>query len=191
MTWFQTLHYCRAKVEFNLLNWVQHSSSTTFEVNLAGVDYITKNWALAMMLKTLPLVHYCYYYCWKSKMMTSVRKTLKTLVWSAQNQSISSEIFPENNDKIGRFLPIVFRWSLPENSREISPFSREIWLFLPSPIRRRRLNCLLELRDVVHKYFCSTFVILLWFCSLTVDKNLTLTIIMIRLKITRIQDNKK
>ena len=59
-------------------------------------------------------------------MMTSVRKTLKTLVWSAQNQSISSEIFPENNDKIGRFLPIVFRWSLPENSREISPFSREV-----------------------------------------------------------------
>ena len=33
--------------------------------------------------------------------MTSVRKTLKTLVWSVQNRLISSEICPENNHKIG------------------------------------------------------------------------------------------
>ena len=105
MTWFQTSHYCRAKVEFNLINWVQHSRSTTFEMNLAGVDYITKNWALAMMLKALPLVHFWSVLLLKEQMMTSVRKTLKTLVWSAQNQSISSEIF--------RFLPTAFWWNLP------------------------------------------------------------------------------
>ena len=93
MTWFQTSHYCRAKVEFNLINWVQHSRSTTFEMNLAVVEYITKNWALAMMLKALPLVHFWSVLLLKEQMMTSVRKTLKTLVWSAQNQSISSEIF--------------------------------------------------------------------------------------------------
>ena len=31
-TWFQTLHYCRAKVELDLINWVQHDCSTTFEM---------------------------------------------------------------------------------------------------------------------------------------------------------------
>ena len=41
-------------------------------------------------------------------MMTSVRKTLKMLVWSAQKQSISSEIYLENNHKVGRFLLIAF-----------------------------------------------------------------------------------
>ena len=126
MTWFQTSHYCRAKVEFNLINWVQHSSSTTFEMNLAGVDYITKNWALAMMLKALPLVHFWSVLLLKEQMMTSVRKTLKTLVWSAQNQSISSKIFPENNDKIGRIYLLLFGEVCPENSREISPFFREV-----------------------------------------------------------------
>ena len=62
-------------------------------------------------------------------MMTSLRKTLKTLVWSAQNQLISSEICLENNHKIGRFLPIAFWWSLPwklpRNYCEIGRFFRE------------------------------------------------------------------
>ena len=33
-TWFQTSWYCRAQVEFNLINLVRHSSSTTFETGL-------------------------------------------------------------------------------------------------------------------------------------------------------------
>ena len=33
-TWFQTSRYCRAKVEFNSINWVRHGSSTTFETGL-------------------------------------------------------------------------------------------------------------------------------------------------------------
>ena len=33
-TWFQTSRYCRAKVEFNSINWVRHCSSTTFETGL-------------------------------------------------------------------------------------------------------------------------------------------------------------
>ena len=33
-TWFHTSPYCRAKVEFNSINWVQHGSSTTFETGL-------------------------------------------------------------------------------------------------------------------------------------------------------------
>ena len=78
---------------------------------LPGVNYVAKNWALAMMLKALPLVHFLSVYCcWKSKIMiTSVRKTLKTLVWSAQNRLISSD------HNIGRFLPIAFWRSLPWN----------------------------------------------------------------------------
>ena len=109
---------------------------------LPSVDYVAKNWALAMMLKALPLVHF-WSVLLKEQMMTSVRKTLKMLVWSAQKWSISSEICHENNHKIGPFLPIAFWWGLlrklPRN-RPIFPRiclqkSREIWLFLRRPIR--------------------------------------------------------
>ena len=47
---------------------------------LPGVDYVAKNWALAMMLKALPLVHFWRVLLLKEQIMTSVRKTLKTLV---------------------------------------------------------------------------------------------------------------
>ena len=96
---------------------------------LPGVDYVAKNWALAMMLKALPLVHFWSILLLKEQMMTSVRKTFKTLVWSAQNRLISSEICLENYHKMGRFLPIAFWWSLPRklprNSRKIGRFFRE------------------------------------------------------------------
>ena len=68
---------------------------------LQGVDYVAKNWALAMMLKALSLVHLWRVLFLKEKKMTSVRKTLKMLVWLAQNRSISGEIYLENNYKIG------------------------------------------------------------------------------------------
>ena len=47
---------------------------------LPGVHYVVKNWALAMMLKALPLVHFWSVLLLKEQMMTSVRKTLKMLV---------------------------------------------------------------------------------------------------------------
>ena len=47
---------------------------------LPGVDCVAKNWALAMMLKALPLVHFGSVLLLKEQMITSVRKTLKTLV---------------------------------------------------------------------------------------------------------------
>ena len=109
---------------------------------LPGVDYVTKTCALAMMLKALPLVHFWSVLLLKEQVMTSVRKTLKTLVWSAQNRSISSEICPENNHKIRRFLPISFRPSLlrkfPRNRsifRDFVPTNPQIWLFFPRHIR--------------------------------------------------------
>ena len=99
---------------------------------LPGLDYVAENWALAMMLKALPLVYFRSVFLLKERMMTSVRRTWKTLFWSAQNRSISSEIFLKSNHKIGRFLPITFWWSLPRkrprNSRENGRFFRE---FLP------------------------------------------------------------
>ena len=82
-------------------------------LKLPGVDYVAKNWALAMMSKALPLVQFWSVLLLKQRMMTSVRKKLKTLVWSAHNQSISNEAFPENNHKIGLFWPIDFRLSMP------------------------------------------------------------------------------
>ena len=50
---------------------------------LPGVDYVAKNWALAMMLKALLLVHFWSVLLLKEQMMTSVRKPFKTLVSSA------------------------------------------------------------------------------------------------------------
>ena len=115
---------------------------------LPGVDYVAKNSlrALAMMLKALPLVHFWSVLLLKEHMMTSLRKTLKTLVWSAQNWLISSEICPENNHKICLFYWLLSGQVCPENSREISvksaDFSAILSLkivqnltFFPWPIR--------------------------------------------------------
>ena len=44
---------------------------------LPGVDYVAKNWALVMILKALPLLHFWSVLLLKVQMMTSVRKTLK------------------------------------------------------------------------------------------------------------------
>ena len=68
-------------------------------------------------------------------MMTSVRKTLKTLVWSTQNRSISSDVFPENNHKIRRFFtdcfPTKFVLKIPAKFREIGRFSAILSLKIP------------------------------------------------------------
>ena len=108
-----------------------HGTSSLKRANnilkLPGVEYVAKNWALAMMLKALPLVHFWSVLLLKEQMMTSVRKTLKMLVWSAQNWLIPSEICLENNPQIGRFLPIAFWWGLP---RKLARNSCEIvWFF--------------------------------------------------------------
>ena len=80
----------------------------------------------------LPLVHFWSVLLLIEQMMTSVRKTLKTLVWSVQNRSISaisSEICPKITSKSAIFLPIAFRPSLPRkfpwNSRKIGQCFRD------------------------------------------------------------------
>ena len=128
---FETcLSYWRYLLAVNLRIYVKTSSLKHAKnvLKLPGVDYVAKNWALAMMLKALPLVHFWSVLLLKEQMMTSVRKTLKTLVWSAQNWSISIEICPENNHKIRHLLLIAFRpslpWKFPWNSHEIGWFFR-------------------------------------------------------------------
>ena len=63
---------------------IYHGTSSLKHANnipkLPGVDYVAKNWALAMMLKTLPLVHFWSALLLKEQMMTSVRKMFKILV---------------------------------------------------------------------------------------------------------------
>ena len=49
-------------------------------LKLPGIGYVVKNWALAIMLKALPLVHFWSVLLLKWQMMTSVRKMLKMLV---------------------------------------------------------------------------------------------------------------
>ena len=93
---------------------------------LLGVDYVAKNWALAMMLKALPLVQFWSILLLKEQMMTSVKETLKTVLWSAQNRSISNKVFPENNHKIGLFWPIDFLLSLPRKFLRNQSIFRQI-----------------------------------------------------------------
>ena len=93
---------------------------------LPSVDYVVQNWALAIMLKALPLVHFWNVFLLKEQMMTSVRKTLKTLVWSVQNRSISSEICPENNHKIHCFFTGCFSAKFAQKIPEKFSRSRPI-----------------------------------------------------------------
>ena len=91
---------------------------------LPGVDYVAKNWALAMMLKALLLVHFWSVLLLKEQMMTSVRKTLETLVSSVQIRLISSEICAENNHKIrNREIGQLFREFIPKNRAKFDFFS--------------------------------------------------------------------
>ena len=106
------LSTCRKTCKFilKLCHWNVQTMSQNYNI---GVDCVAKNWALAMMLKALPLVHIWSILLMKEQVMTSVRKTLKMLVWSAQNWSISSESCPKNNHKISCILLIAFHRSLP------------------------------------------------------------------------------
>ena len=70
---------------------------------LPGVSYVAKNWALVTMLKALPLAHFSSALLLEYFRL-SLLKTFHTLVKSAQNQSISTKICPENSHKIGYFL---------------------------------------------------------------------------------------
>ena len=73
---FQTyLSYWGYLLAVNLKIYLKTSSLKHSNVpKLPGVDYIAKNWALAMTLKALPLVHFWSILLLKEQMMTSVRK---------------------------------------------------------------------------------------------------------------------
>ena len=106
----------------------QHPKTTR---RLSGVDYVAKNWALAMMLKALPLVHFWSVLLLKEQMMTSVRKRLKMLVWSAQNQSISSKICLKNNHKIGHCYRLLFGEIALKTPGKSTDFSANFSLKIP------------------------------------------------------------
>ena len=80
---------------------------------LPRVDYVAKN---CMMLKALPLVHFWNVLLLKEQMMTSVRKTLKTLAKFALKITTKSAVFYRL--LFGEFFPRKF----PRNSREIGRF---------------------------------------------------------------------
>ena len=103
---------------------------------LPGVGYVAKNWALAMMLTALPLVHFWGVLLLREQMMTSVRKTFKVLVWSEQNRSISSEFFLKITTKSAVSTDCFFAKFAPKIPAKLADFSanlylksREIWLF--------------------------------------------------------------
>ena len=88
-------------------------------LKLPGVDYVAKNWVLAMMLKALPLVHFWSVLLLKEQIMTSVRKTLKR--WSDQGKTdqFLAKFALKITTKATVFLPIFSSQVCPESSHEI------------------------------------------------------------------------
>ena len=80
-----------------------------------GTSHDVKGFAIGSFLECIVV---------ERAMMSSVRKTLKTLVWSAQNRLISCEICPENNHKIRRLFthcfPAKFTLKIPTKSTDFS-----------------------------------------------------------------------
>ena len=82
---------------------------------LPGIDYVVKNWALAMML---PLAHFSVVLLLKEQVIISApappqkKKMLKMLVRLMQNRLIFSNICREYSHEIRRILLIVSQRSL-------------------------------------------------------------------------------
>ena len=95
---------------------------------LPGIDYVAKNWALAMMLKALPLIHFGSVSL-KEQMMTSVRKNWKPRSDQRKPDRFLAKFALKITTKSVVFLPIAFRPSLllkyPRNSCEIGRFFRD------------------------------------------------------------------
>ena len=103
---------------------------------LPGGNYVAKNWALAMMLKALPLVHFWSVLLLKEEMMTSVRKTLKR--WSDRRKADRhlTKFSLKNNHKIGLFYRLIFGEVWPKHSRESAANSADFSANLPLKIPR-------------------------------------------------------
>ena len=82
---------------------------------LLGINYVAKNWALAMMLKALSLVHLWRVLFLKEKKMTSVRS------WSGQRKTdrFLAKFTLKITTKSAFFCLLLFGEVYPENSSEI------------------------------------------------------------------------
>ena len=127
-------------------NFITENVQTTF-----------RNYQARLCCEKLGTSHFWSVLLLKEQMMTSVRKTLKTLVWSTQNRSISSDVFPENNHKIRRFFtdcfPTKFVLKIPAKFREIGRFSAILSLKIPRNLTffPRNLSEALSLVDSVDR----------------------------------------
>ena len=112
------LFTCTCKFILKLCQWNVQTTSRNYQSRLCceklGTSRDVKGFAISSFLEHI---------------VVERANDLLTLVWSAKNRLISSEICLENNHKIGRFLPIAFwqsfPWNFPPNSREFGRFFRE------------------------------------------------------------------
>ena len=96
------------------LSWNFVTETCKQRLKLSGVDYVAKTWALAMMLKALPLVHFLSVLLLKEQMITSVKK----------------------NAKLAVFYRLLFGKVCPEIFREIPAKSADFSANLPLKIPR-------------------------------------------------------
>ena len=96
-----------------------------------GIDYVVKNWALAMMLKALPLVHFWNILLLKEQRMTSVRKTIKCWSDQCKTDQFLAKFALKTATKSAVFYRLLFSEVCPENSREIGQISANLSLKIP------------------------------------------------------------
>ena len=96
-----------------------------------GIDYVVKNWALAMMLKALPLVHFWNILLLKEQRMTSVRKTIKCWSDQCKTDQFLAKFALKTATKSAVFYRLLFGEVCPENSREIGRISANLSLKIP------------------------------------------------------------
>ena len=93
---------------------------------LPGVHYVAKNWALAMMLKALPLVHFWNVLLLKEQINDDLcYKNVKNAGLISAKPIDSWRNLPQNQPLFTDCFLVKFTPKTPENSREIVRFFHE------------------------------------------------------------------
>ena len=85
-TWFQTSHYCRAKVEFNTINWVGHGSSTAFEMGLSFFREV-------LQIQPNHCFYLCAIFCFQGTRHYNITLHLLILSWGEHKLKSKSESY--------------------------------------------------------------------------------------------------
>ena len=133
------LFSCLETLSLKHVNNIPETTRHRLYCEKLGTSYVVAGFAICSFLEHIVV---------KEQMMTSLRKMLKMLVWSAQNQLITSEICLKISTKSAIFTDCFsakFTLKIPAKSADFSAnLSLKILqnlTFFPRPIRSPGLGC--------------------------------------------------